>query len=204
LGQARFVHSYTGIVGGPAVWNEQFFWQEDNVWQDAKIQRWLPWRQLIPTTRRYVTRPLTDYSKDVMVQQALDVIEAGGYATVGSHGQMHGLGSHWDVWSAAKVMGPMKALEVASVHGAMFLGLEQDLGSLVPGKLADLMVLEANPLDDIRNTARIRYVMKAGTLHDAATLDELWPRQRPYGDRYWVVPEMYRIDNKPVDVWDVN
>ena len=88
------------------------------------------------------------------------------------------------------------------MHGASFLGMADDLGSVTVGKLGDLMVLDANPLDDIRNTAKIRYVMKAGTLYDASSLDEIWPHARPFGNSYWVVPEMYRRDTKPVGTWD--
>ena len=62
----------------------------------------------------------------------------------------------------AKAAAPMTALEVASMHGATFLGMEDDLGSIAVGKLGALMVLNANPLTDIRNTANIQYVMKAG------------------------------------------
>ena len=133
-----------------------------------------------------------------MSQQVADVIAAGGYSAVGSHGQQPGLGSHWDVWMAAKANGNMTALEIASMHGAMFLGMENDLGSVTVGKLADLMILNANPLENIRNTANIRYVMKGGTLYDANSLDEIWPRARPYGDNYWYVKEMYAPSNKSV------
>ena len=58
-------------------------------------------------------------------------------------------------------------------------------GVYAPGKLADLLVLDADPLDDIRNTRTIRFVMKNGRLYDANTLDEAWPRQRAAGRFYW-------------------
>jgi cytosine/adenosine deaminase-related metal-dependent hydrolase len=103
---------------------------------------------------------------------------------------------------AAKATGNMTALEIASMHGATFLGMEDDLGSITVGKLGDLMVLNANPLDDIRNTTNIQYVMKAGTLYDANSLDEIWPTARKYGNNYWFVPEMYKRDTKAVDVWE--
>jgi cytosine/adenosine deaminase-related metal-dependent hydrolase len=106
------------------------------------------------------------------------------------------------VWLYAEAMEPMAALEIASLHGAIFLGMEDDIGSLRQGKLADLMILNGNPLDDIRKTADIAYVMKAGTLYDAMSLDEIWPRARKFGDTPWRVPEMYRSDSRPLDVWD--
>lgn len=202
LAKARYVYSYTPLVSGFGPWNEEYFWQESPIWKDFKQARWIPWRQLIPHTRRFIMRPETDYSKDIMAQSIADLIAAGGYGAVGSHGQQLGLGSHWDVWIAAKAAGNMAALEMASMHGAIFLGLEDDLGSISVGKLADLMVLNGNPLDNIRNTADIRYVMKAGTLYDALSLDELWPKVQKYGDYYWYVPEMYQMNDKPVTTWD--
>lgn len=169
-------------MSGFGAWNEEYFWQESPVWQDAKQGKWIPWRQLIPHTRRFIMRPETDYSKDIVARQIADIVAAGGYSAVGSHGQQPGLGSHWDVWMAAKAAGNMTALDMAPMHGAMFLGMDDDIGSITVGKLADLMVLNGNPLENIRATANIQYVMKSGTLYDAQSLDEVWPRQRPFGD----------------------
>jgi cytosine/adenosine deaminase-related metal-dependent hydrolase len=101
--------------------------------------------------------------------------------------------------AAASALGPMGALEVASLHGAHFLGAEKELGSLEAGKLGDLMVLNSNPLDNIRNTKDILYVMRAGVLYEAATLDEIWPEKKPFGDDYWVDTDALRADNPPVD-----
>jgi hypothetical protein len=202
MAKAGYFYSHTPLVSGYGAWNEEYFWQESPVWQNAKLQQWMPWRELIPHTRRFIMRPESDYSKDIVAQVIADLVALGGHSAVGSHGQQHGIGSHWDVWMLAKAAGPMTALEVASRHGAAFLGMEDDLGSITVGKLADLMVLNANPLDNIRNTANIQYVMKAGTLFDALSLDEIWPKAVRYGDHYWMVPEMYRIDEKRVDTWD--
>jgi len=202
IGQAKYVYSPTPLVSGFAAWNEEWFWQASPVWKDAKQGKWTPWRQLIPHTRRFIMRPETDYSKDIVSQEIADIVAAGGYAAVGSHGQQPGLGSHWDVWMAAKAAGNMTALEIASMHGATFLGMDQDLGSIAVGKLADMMVLNANPLDNIRNTADIRYVMKGGTLYDANSLDEIWPVARPYGDAWWYVGDMYGESTKPVGTYD--
>jgi Tol biopolymer transport system component/imidazolonepropionase-like amidohydrolase len=202
IGQARYFYSHTPLVSGYGAWNEEWFWQESPLWKDAKQGQWTPWRQLIPHTRRFIQRPETDYSKDIVAQQIADIVAAGGYSAVGSHGQQPGLGSHWDVWMMAKATGAMTALEVASMHGARFLGMDEDLGSITEGKLADLMVLNANPLENIRHTANLRYVMKGGTLYDADSLDEIWPRPRPFGDAWWHVPEMYRESTKAVNGYD--
>lgn len=104
----------------------------------------------------------------------------------------------------ASAVGPMAALEVGTVHGAHFLGMQDDLGSIAVGKLADLMVLDKNPLDDIRNTKEIRYVLKAGRLYDAVTLDELWPTARPFGPLPWANPDAWKTGDKPVTIFDVS
>jgi cytosine/adenosine deaminase-related metal-dependent hydrolase len=76
-------------------------------------------------------------------------------------------------------------LRIGTIFGAEAIGLGQDLGSLEGGKLADLQVLDANPLDDIKNTNTVHWVMKNGRLYDAATLDEVWPRQRALPHQWW-------------------
>jgi cytosine/adenosine deaminase-related metal-dependent hydrolase len=96
----------------------------------------------------------------------------------------------------------MEALEAASLDGAHFLGLDQEIGSIAVGKLADLVILDSNPLEDIRKTIDIRYVVKSGRLRDARTLDEIWPTQRPYGKHPWDQPEMHRLDTRPDNFWN--
>ncbi len=199
FGQAKAVYSPTFIVGGPSAWNEEYFWQETEIWKDAKQRRWLPWRQLVPNTRRTIKRPATDYSFPLIAQGMADVIAAGGYGAIGSHGQQHGIGSHWEIWMAASATGAHGALDVATRQGAYFLGAIEDLGTLETGKIADLLVLNSNPLDDIHNTLDIGYVMKGGVLYEADTLDEVWPEEKAFGPNYWVDPEIYRSDDRPVD-----
>jgi Tol biopolymer transport system component len=202
FGLAGATYSVTFLVGGFSAWNEEYFYQQSDVWRDRKLRDWTPWRMLVPGTRRRMLRPITDYSYPVMAQSVADVIAHGGYGAIGSHGQQHGLGSHWETWAMASAAGPMGALEVASLHGARFLGIEQDTDSLAVGKLADLVVLDGNPLEDIRQTAAIRHVMKAGVLYDAKTLDEIWPEARPYGPHHWDNADVLRSDDRPVRYWD--
>jgi hypothetical protein len=182
FGKAGATYSVTFLVGGAGPWNEEFFFQESEVWRDEKLRRFTPWRMLIPGTRRRMLRPVTDYSFPLLARGLRDIVAHGGYGAIGSHGQQHGLGSHWEIWAAAAGMENMDALAVATIHGARFLGLERELGSLAPGKLGDLVVLNSNPLDDIRNTADIEYVVKGGTVWEADTLDQVWPRHVPFGE----------------------
>jgi Tol biopolymer transport system component len=202
FGMAHVCYSPTFIVGGAGPWNEEYFFGESDVWKDPKAQSFLPWQQLLPHTRRRMLRPATDYSFPLLAQGLADIIAQGGYGSIGSHGQEHGIGSHWEVWMAASALGPMGALEVGSLHGAHFLGMERDLGSISAGKLADMMILNSNPLENIRNTTDIKYVMKGGVLYDGNSLDELWPEQRVFGPHYWVNKDVLMEDDRPLDYWD--
>jgi imidazolonepropionase-like amidohydrolase len=82
-------------------------------------------------------------------------------------------------------MAPMHALRSATKVGADALGFSGDLGSIEIGKLADIILLENDPLIDIKNTAKIKYVMKNGILYDAKSLDTIWPVKREMGPQYW-------------------
>jgi imidazolonepropionase-like amidohydrolase len=99
------------------------------------------------------------------------MVDRGGRVQVGAHGQMQGLAAHWELWMLAQGgMTPLEAIRAATLHGAESIGLDRDLGSLEPGKLADLVVLDRNPLENIRDTESVRLVMVNGRLYDAWTL----------------------------------
>ncbi|HWB94089.1 MAG TPA: amidohydrolase family protein [Puia sp.] len=115
--------------------------------------------------------------------------KAGGHVTMGSHGEAEGIGAHDELW--ALQMGGltnMEALQAATIMGAEALGVQKDLGSIEVGKIADLIVLNKNPLDDIHNSREIRYVMKDGILYDGNTLDEIWPEQKRCPDWHLHAP----------------
>jgi imidazolonepropionase-like amidohydrolase len=68
---------------------------------------------------------------------------------------------------------PLEALQTATLNPAKFLHATDSLGTVAPGKLADLVLLDANPLADITNTAMIRAVVANGRYFDRAALDGL-------------------------------
>ncbi|MDA1103387.1 MAG: amidohydrolase family protein [Gemmatimonadetes bacterium] len=198
FGNAGIVYSPTFVVAGPGPGNIDYWFAESDVWRAEKQRRWMPWRMNAGHLRRRMLRPDTDYSFPLIAQGMADIIAEGGYGAIGGHGEHHGTNAQWEVWMAASALGPLEALRVASQHGAHFLGAGQDLGSLEVGKLADLLILEANPLDDIKNTALIRYVVKGGVVYDADTLDEVWPQPTPFGPYYWVDDESLRNDTRRI------
>ncbi len=202
LGKAGATYSPTLVVAGPSAWSIEYWFQESDVWKDPKQRLWFPWRMLVPQTRVRWQRPATDYSYPLVAQAMADIIAEGGWGAIGSHGEQHGIAPHWEVWMGASALGTMGALEVASLHGARFLGADKDLGSIEVGKIADLMVLNKNPLDNIRNTIDAQYVMKSGTLYDAMSLDQLWPKAVPFGPKYWANDEVMQVNTKKTDTFD--
>src|SRR6202012_1348566 len=117
-------------------------------------------------SRSYVTdeAPLSkeSFAFPVLSEAVADIIHAGGHAAIGDHGEQPGIGSQWEVFTYASALTPLEALTVATIDGARFVGFEQQIGSLRAGKFADFVVLNSNPLDDIKNAADIQYVVRSG------------------------------------------
>jgi imidazolonepropionase-like amidohydrolase len=113
-------------------------------------------------------------------------MDRGGQLGLGSHGEVQGLGVHWELWMMASGgMDNHAALRMATLMSADAIGLAGDVGSIEVGKLADLQVLDENPLDELENTTTIDFVMKNGRLYEADTLTEVWPRRRPLPTQWW-------------------
>jgi imidazolonepropionase-like amidohydrolase len=111
----------------------------------------------------------------MLVSRSLKKLSDAGVAVnMGAHGQIQGIGAHWEIWMMAQGgMTPMEALRTATVNPAKSLGFDEWIGTLQPGKLADLLVMDKNPLEDIRNTESIHYTMVNGRLYDAETMNEV-------------------------------
>jgi Tol biopolymer transport system component len=171
--------------GGP--WAENYWYENSDVVNDPKLNRFTP-RDVVE--RKTLRRPgwwaPSQWSFQLFAEQAAKVVAAGGRVGMGSHGQLQGLGAQWEIWNIASGgMPKYDVLKVATIFGAEAIGHGNDFGSLDAGKLADLQVLDKNPLDDIKNTNTIKYVMKNGRLYDGNTLNEVWPRQRTIARLWW-------------------
>ena len=145
-----------------------------------KVDRWYPTGDLYERSQtRLLSFPPQDYNDREAGLGATAILRAGGHVALGGHGEVQGLSNHWEMaLLAGGGMTPLEVLRVATLEGALALGLGADLGSLEPGKLADLVVLDRDPLLDIRATTAVRYVMKGGVLYEGETLDEVWPVAR--------------------------
>jgi hypothetical protein len=186
LAQTRASYTLTLQIshGGPPAQN--YFIERDQPQNDVKLQHFSP--SLLAEkkfSRRHWYAP-DEYFYAAIAQGAARVQRAGGLLGVGAHGEVPGFGTHWEMQAyAAGGMTPHEVLRAATIGSAETIGRQDEIGSLAPSKYADLVILEKNPLDDIRNTLAIAQVMKNGRLYDAGTLDEVWPELKPLAQQWF-------------------
>jgi Tol biopolymer transport system component/imidazolonepropionase-like amidohydrolase len=187
LAESKMVWTPTLVVAYGAPAGDTYWRARTDLHADPKTAFFTPADILQRQARRRPMIVEEDYNFSAIARGVRDVVRAGGRAGLGSHGQQDGIAAHWELWMLQSGdMTTMEALRIATIYGAESIGYGADLGSIEPGKLADLQVLDANPLENIRNSTSIRYVMKNGELFDATTLDRVWPSARKFPKPSWV------------------
>ena len=185
---ARSGMSYTPTLlvtyGGP--WAENYFYAKESPHDDPKLRRFTPLSFLAARTLRRFWFHEREYSFPRVAAGAAKIIRAGGKVGVGAHGQLQGLGYHWEIWALASGgWSNQEALTAATRMGAEIIGVAADIGTLEVGKLADLVVLNSDPMDDLRSTADLALVVKGGEVFEADTLNKLWPERQPLPPQWW-------------------
>lgn len=182
----------TLVVTYGGLTSEDYFYQHTEVWKHPILSRFVPPTVLQPRSVRREMAPESDYKDDDSAASAKVLMEAGVVVNIGAHGQREGLAAHWEMWSFVRGgMSPMQALSAATINPATYLAMDGDLGSIEIGKLADLVILDANPLIDIRNSDKISHIVLNGRVYKSTTLQEVttgdrklkpfWWQQKPQG-----------------------
>ncbi|GGB35842.1 amidohydrolase [Sphingomonas metalli] len=170
--------------GGPA--GDPYWRAHMDVWRHPLLSRHAPPALLAAQNARREIAPEEDYVDGVTAREARKLADRGIPVAIGAHGQQPGLGAHWELWSFVRGgWTPIQALRAGTIAAATSLGYAKDVGSLEPGKLADLVVLDADPTRDIRNSDKVSRVMLGGRLYDAATLNEVATGTRKRQPYWW-------------------
>ncbi len=178
--------AYGGLGG------ENYWYQHTNVWENERLMNFVPRWVVDPRARRRQMAPESEYNHISAAGICKKLIDAGGKVQIGAHGQLAGLAAHWELWMLEQGgMTAHEALRCGTLFGAQYLGMDKDLGSIEPGKLADLLVLEKNPLENLRDSERIRYTMLNGRIYDARTLNEVGNHPRERGKLFWELEDAY-------------
>jgi hypothetical protein len=185
-GASQTGYTPTLVVAYGGIWGENYWYQKTNVWEKSRLLNFTPRAIIDSRARRRMLIPDEDFGHVTNAQTAKALLDAGAKVQLGAHGQLQGLGAHWEMWMFVQGgMTPLQAIRAATLHGAQYLGLDGETGSLEKGKLADLIVLNQNPLENIQHSESILYTMKNGRLYDAATMNEIGNHQRPRGPFFW-------------------
>lgn len=185
-GSTAVGYTPTLVVGYGGIWGENWFYAHDKVWANERLQRFVPREVLDERARRPFTAPEDEWGHFNNARIAAELQKAGVGVLLGAHGQREGLAAHWELRMFVQGgMPPLQALRAGTLDGARHLGMDKDIGSLEPGKLADLVVLDANPLEKIDNAEQVNLVMVNGRLFEGRRLDQVGNHPQKREPFFW-------------------
>jgi imidazolonepropionase-like amidohydrolase/Tol biopolymer transport system component len=186
MAKSQTGYTPTLIVSYGGLFGENYWYMKTKVWENERLLTFTPREIIDSRSRRRLMANEDDFNHIDNAKSVKNALDAGAKVQLGAHGQLQGLGAHWELWMLAQGgMTPLEAIRCATIYGAQYIGLDRDLGSLETGKLADLIVMDKNPLDDIRNSESIHFVMQNGRLYDGATMDEIGNHPHKRAKFYW-------------------
>ena len=184
--QTNVAYTPTLVVTYGGLTSEHYWYAASDVWKHPILSNFVPPHILQPRSVRRITAPDEEFHHVRSAATSKLLADEGVSVSIGAHGQREGLGSHWEMWGFAQGgMSPVETLRTATTAAAWKLGYDKDLGSIEVGKLADMVVIDADILQDIFKTDRISMVMLNGRLYDAATLNETVTGERKTKPFYW-------------------
>jgi imidazolonepropionase-like amidohydrolase/Tol biopolymer transport system component len=172
--QSEMAYTPTLVVAYGGIWGENYWYDKTDVWLHPRLSKYVPSEFLQPRAMRRPKAPLHHYNHFSVAKVAKELQDLGIKVNSGGHGQREGLAMHWEMWMMAQGgMTPLEALKTATISSAQTLGLDEQLGSIKVGKLADLIVIDGDVSQDIRQSDKVIYTMINGRLYNAETMDEV-------------------------------
>lgn len=177
--QSDVGYTPTLVVAYGGIWGENYWYDKTDVWNHPRLSKFVPKNQLLPRSMRRVKAPDHHYNHFNNARVAKELQDLGVLVNLGAHGQREGLGAHWEMWMFAQGgMSSLEAIRASTLDPAKYLGLDKNIGSLEVGKLADLIVIDGDPLKNIRDSDKVDYTMINGRLFDASTINEVGKKPR--------------------------
>ncbi len=185
---SKTANTPTLIVNYGGLNGEYYWYQNTNVWEEEKLLKYTP-RAIIDSRSRHRTMaPAEEYENGHILtsKSCKKLVDAGVKVCVGGHGQLQGLGVLWEMWNLSQGgMSNTQVLKAATIHGAEYIGMGDDLGSIEAGKLADIIVLDSDPLEDIQNINSVIYTIANGRMFETDTMNEIGNYNQPRSKFFW-------------------